>query len=120
MSYPSEPIEEGNPYWMCSACHRSDIDISLRGHYEDCSWVEEQLRIKEIDLIKSENEKLKKALEIAKDKLGFYASEDNWMFSSEYGTPSIRTEIKLDHDCHLGCSGKRARQALKEIEEVLK
>lgn len=63
--------------------------------------------------------RLKKALEIANEAIGFYAKEDNWLFSPEYEAPSIRTEIKLDHDCQVGCSGKRAREAQKQIKEVM-
>lgn len=73
----------------------------------------------ELHSLDQEITRLKKALEIANEAIGFYAKEDNWLFSSEYGTPSIKTEIKLDHDCQVGCSGKRAREAQKQIKEIL-
>lgn len=37
-SYPNEPIGDGNPYYRCCACKRSDPEISVRGHYDDCEW----------------------------------------------------------------------------------
>lgn len=44
--YPREPIGGGNPYYRCCACGRSApaINGSLEGHYEWCSWRQEQER----------------------------------------------------------------------------
>lgn len=38
--YPTEPIGGGNPYYRCSACGRSDPDISVNGHGKSCTWAE--------------------------------------------------------------------------------
>lgn len=44
--YPKEPIGNGNPYWRCSACGRSDPAINgrLSGHLRGCSWRAEMVR----------------------------------------------------------------------------
>jgi hypothetical protein len=42
--YPTEPIGDGNPYYRCCACKRSDPQINgrLEGHVKGCSWVEQK------------------------------------------------------------------------------
>lgn len=42
--YPNEPIGDGNPYYRCCACGRSDPEINgrLEGHLSWCSWRLEQ------------------------------------------------------------------------------
>jgi len=36
--YTSEPIGDGNPYYMCSYCGNDDPLISYAGHASDCDW----------------------------------------------------------------------------------
>jgi hypothetical protein len=38
--YPTAPIGDGNPYWACVYCGRSDPQINgeLSGHSEHCEW----------------------------------------------------------------------------------
>ena len=75
----------------------------------------QKLKDAEITRLKSELERVKK---IAKRVCKFYGDKENWMFSAEYGTPAVRTEIKNDHDCLIGCSGKLARECEKELEAL--
>lgn len=38
--YPTEPIGDGNPYYRCVYCKRSDPEINgqLSNHSEDCEY----------------------------------------------------------------------------------
>jgi len=44
--YPRSPIGDGNPYYRCACCGKSDPQINGRidGHYEDCEWRVKQER----------------------------------------------------------------------------
>ena len=37
VSYESEPIGDGNPYYRCPFCKVSDPEISYRGHNTECT-----------------------------------------------------------------------------------
>lgn len=83
----------------------------------------------ELATTNAEIEKLKKALEIAREKFGFYADIKSWGFVNQ--DESHKTWVVInesDTEIHVNkklpeeiydLGGKRARIALKEIEEVL-
>ena len=94
MSYPNEPIE-------------------------DAATVSPDYVYKSLVI---ENEKLKRALEIAREKLGFYANHIEWDYDNKDKEGEFCEIAVTDMEClnpRLSIGGKRARQALKEIEEVL-
>jgi len=49
--YPNEPIDNDNPYYMCSYCHISDPQITIDGHRYNCEWVS---MFNKLELLKSQ------------------------------------------------------------------
>lgn len=39
MNYPNEPIGDGNPYYRCVSCKKSDPEISNTGHRQGCQYI---------------------------------------------------------------------------------
>ena len=92
-----------------------------------CEYKNKEIeKLKEaIDIIKGlekikEVQSLEQKLKIATDALGFYAACENWGWESEdqqdEGYDYIKNDVEIDGPCGIS-SGKRARQALKEIGE---
>lgn len=76
------------------------------------------------DMLK-EITRLKKALEIANEAIGFYGNKENWGYS---GVPKNRAHLAgiiVDNDCGMDLDkykfmgGKRAREAQKQIKEIV-
>jgi hypothetical protein len=57
-TYPNEPIGNGNPYYCCCSCGRSDPEINgrLSGHYDWCKWAIEKR--KELNIQENQKEDL--------------------------------------------------------------
>ncbi len=48
---PLNPIGGGNPYYKCKYCGRTNVEISINGHYRSCGWLK---LFKDFDMLKSQ------------------------------------------------------------------
>jgi hypothetical protein len=39
VQYEPKPYGKGNPYYYCSGCNRSMVEVSYAGHYKGCPVV---------------------------------------------------------------------------------
>lgn len=68
--------------------------------------------------------RLKKALEIANEAIGFYADTANWQAPEDQGfhvddlSLGVRDMIEAE-DSMSGCGGEKAREAKKQIQDIM-
>lgn len=97
---------------MCEKCKAEYGKITNSSQYNcyDC-----------YDNVKKELIKYKAAYEVLKEANQCYAIEANWLDTHKQGTerPDMRKIVRGDRDAN-GFGGKKAREAAKKAEEILK